>query len=165
MASSSSLPSLAIEMVARPDFSNFFFFRLTVFLNTEGRHKGTIIKKCMTFHGVGLMMSLLPRRWWFCEGVWFKRQREIDHNIWKCSAWLSLASFEWNKSDPRFVAMVKLDNNMVVILDIRRPTTPFMVLSKHITRVNAMPWCSQILGDICALLVMMQGPSFGRWWT
>ena len=114
---------------------------------------------------VGLMMSLLPRRWWFCEGVWFKRQREIDHNIWKCSAWLSLASFEWNKSDPRFVAMVKLDNNMVVILDIRRPTTPFMVLSKHITRVNAMPWCSQILGDICALLVMMQGPSFGRWWT
>lgn len=132
-------------------------------------------KKCIIFCGVGLRNNLIYIfrwwfliyifRWWFCEGVWFKRQREIDHNIWKCSAWLSLASFEWNKSDPRFVAMVKLDNNMVVILDIRRPTTPFMVLSKHITRVNAMPWCSQILEDICALLVMMQGPSFGRWWT
>lgn len=51
----------------------------------------------------------------------------------------------------RFVATVELDNNKVLILDIRVPITPFMGLSKHRTCVNAMSWSPDFGRHLCSI--------------
>ena len=51
----------------------------------------------------------------------------------------------------RFVATVELDNNNVLILDIRVPITPFMGLSKHRTCVNAMSWSPDFGRHLCSI--------------
>ncbi|OAY40832.1 WD repeat-containing protein LWD2 isoform X1 [Manihot esculenta] len=62
-----------------------------------------------------------------------------------------LLRLEWNKFDPRFVATVGMDSNKVVVLDIRFPTTPLMVLCKHKASVNAISWASVAGRQICSV--------------
>ncbi|KAI4300512.1 hypothetical protein L6164_033882 [Bauhinia variegata] len=62
-----------------------------------------------------------------------------------------LLRLEWNKADPRFMAIVGMDSNKVVIMDIRLPTTPLTELNKHKRSVNAVSWSPQIGRQLCSV--------------
>lgn len=78
-----------------------------------------------------------------------------------------LLRLEWNKADPRFMATVGMDSNKVVVLDIRFPTNPVVVLSKHEGSVNGISWaplyghrlCS-VADDSWALIWEVVGPGY-----
>ncbi|MEW5305767.1 MAG: hypothetical protein WDW38_000241 [Sanguina aurantia] len=60
-----------------------------------------------------------------------------------------LVRLAWNKSDPRYVATIRMDSTQVVILDIRFPTQPVAELQRHTACVNALAWAPHSSSHIC----------------
>ena len=51
-----------------------------------------------------------------------------------------LIRLEWNKQDPNYLAVITMDSNCVVILDIRVPSLPAAKLQGHSQCVNSLAW-------------------------
>ncbi|GAV85043.1 WD40 domain-containing protein, partial [Cephalotus follicularis] len=62
----------------------------------------------------------------------------------------SLLRSAWNKQDLRHMAIILMDNNKVVILDIRSPTMPIAKLDRHWSCINAIAWAPHSYRHICS---------------
>lgn len=58
-----------------------------------------------------------------------------------------LLRLAWNKQDLRYMAMILMDGNKVVILDVQSPT---YLLERHKGSVNAISWALQSCRHICS---------------
>ncbi|KAG5617373.1 hypothetical protein H5410_017197 [Solanum commersonii] len=61
-----------------------------------------------------------------------------------------LLRLAWNKQDLRYMATILMDNNKIVILDIRSPAIPVAELERHQASVNAITWAPQSCRHICS---------------
>ncbi|KAL3342377.1 hypothetical protein AABB24_026411 [Solanum stoloniferum] len=61
-----------------------------------------------------------------------------------------LLRLAWNKQDLRYMATILMDNNKIVILDIRSPAMPVAELERHQASVNAIAWAPQSCRHICS---------------
>ena len=60
-----------------------------------------------------------------------------------------LIRLEWNKQDPNYLAVITMDSNCVVILDIRVPSLPAAKLQGHSQCVNSLAWAPHSSCHIC----------------
>jgi WD repeat-containing protein 68 len=60
-----------------------------------------------------------------------------------------IVRLDWNKIDPRFMAVATANDPNVLILDLRRPNVPLQVLNQHKKACNAIHWSAHVPGRIC----------------
>jgi WD repeat-containing protein 68 len=56
---------------------------------------------------------------------------------------------DWNKMDPRFMAVTTAHDGKVLVLDVRRPNVPVLILNQHLKACNAIHWSPHVSGCIC----------------
>jgi WD repeat-containing protein 68 len=55
----------------------------------------------------------------------------------------------WNQQDPRYLAIILMDNSKVVVLDIRFSIVPVAELQRHQASVDAIVWAPHNPCHIC----------------
>lgn len=60
-----------------------------------------------------------------------------------------LLRLSWNLADPNYIACFAMDSSTVVVLDIRAPAVPAVVLRAHSACVNAIGWAPHSGNHIC----------------
>lgn len=60
-----------------------------------------------------------------------------------------IVRLDWNKVDPRYMAMTTAHDPKVLVLDIRRPNEPLLELDQHLKVCNAIQWSGIAPGCIC----------------
>jgi len=60
-----------------------------------------------------------------------------------------LLRLAWNKQDPNYVAVVALDSERVIILDVRVPSVAVTELVGHIGALNSVAWAPHSAHHIC----------------
>lgn len=62
-----------------------------------------------------------------------------------------LLRLAWNKQDPNYVAVVGLDSDRVIILDVRVPSVAVTELMGHTGTVNSVAWAPHSAHHICTV--------------
>eukprot|EP00050_Salpingoeca_kvevrii_P005978 m.286770 g.286770 ORF g.286770 m.286770 type:complete len:337 (+) comp11637_c0_seq1:34-1044(+) len=77
--------------------------------------------------------------------------RSLDHStiIYEDVSTTPLLRLAWNKQDPNYLSTFKMDDNKVIILDIRVPCVPVAELASHEAHVNGMAWAPHSSCHIC----------------
>ena len=77
--------------------------------------------------------------------------RSLDHStiIYESPGLSPLLRLAWNKQDPNYIATFIMDQNKVIILDIRSPTVPVTELMGHSASVNGIAWAPHSSEHIC----------------
>ena len=57
----------------------------------------------------------------------------------------------WNKQDPNYLAVIPMDSNNAIILDIRLPSVPAAELTGHSNPINAIAWAPH---SSCRILIL-----------
>jgi len=78
--------------------------------------------------------------------------RSLEHStiIYESPELVPLLRLSWNKQDPNYLATFLMDQNHVVILDIRSPAEPVAELKGHHQPVNSIAWVSHSSCHICS---------------
>lgn len=79
--------------------------------------------------------------------------RNLDHStiIYEDESKQSLLRLACNKQDPNYLAVVKIDDMSVVVIDIRMPCTPAAVLTAHTAPCNGVVWAPHSGGHLCTV--------------
>jgi len=77
--------------------------------------------------------------------------RSLEHStiIYESPDFTPLLRLGWNKQDPNYIATFCVDNNKVIILDIRFPSVPAAELQGHSGCINAIGWAPHSSCHIC----------------
>lgn len=61
-----------------------------------------------------------------------------------------LVRLGWNRTDPRFMAVLAADSPVVTVLDVRYPAAPVARLARHTGTVNALVWAPHSACHLCS---------------
>jgi WD repeat-containing protein 68 len=77
--------------------------------------------------------------------------RSLDHStiIYESPELTPLLRLSWNKQDHNYLATFMMDQNKVVILDIRSPSIPVAEMAGHTSSVNGIAWAPHSSCHIC----------------
>eukprot|EP00667_Euglena_gracilis_P012023 EG_transcript_12326 len=56
----------------------------------------------------------------------------------------------WNRLEPNYVAVVLADSGSVLVLDVRVPAVPVMLLHGHHRAANTVQWAPHVAGQLCS---------------
>ncbi|KXS17492.1 WD-repeat protein GhTTG1 [Gonapodya prolifera JEL478] len=62
----------------------------------------------------------------------------------------ALLRLSWNKQDPNYMATFQVDDNQVILLDVRVPAVPVTHLQGHRANVNAIQWSPSSTDMLCS---------------
>ena len=77
--------------------------------------------------------------------------RSLDHStiIYESPGLVPLLRLGWNKADPNYIATFMMDQNKVIVLDVRSPSVPVAELAGHSSSVNGLAWAPHSACHIC----------------
>jgi len=78
--------------------------------------------------------------------------RSLEHStiIYESSDLTPLLRLAWNRQDPNYLATFMLENNKIIILDIRVPSMPVAEPQAHQSGVNGIAWAPHSSCHICS---------------
>jgi WD repeat-containing protein 68 len=78
--------------------------------------------------------------------------RSLDHStiIYESPELVPLLRLAWNKHDHNYLATFMMEQNQVVILDIRAPSVPVAELQGHTNCVNSIAWAPHSSCHLCS---------------
>lgn len=62
-----------------------------------------------------------------------------------------LLRLAWNQQDSHYIATFAMDSNEVILLDIRAPAVPAVVLRSHTAALNGVEWAPHSSCHICSV--------------
>jgi WD repeat-containing protein 68 len=79
-------------------------------------------------------------------------RRSLDHStiIYESPELVPLLRLAWNKQDHNYLATFMMDQQKVVVLDIRSPSMPVAELGGHSACVNGVAWAPHSSCHLCS---------------